>query len=261
MSITDQFLIAIQAYQEIQTDLRQGEEPLPAVAQISTSDSPSEQVALLPDGSLLLGLAEDGFPLMLDLYDPAPGPLLVAGDGGSGKTALLQSLAQASNIQDPGEVQFGVLTPFSEEWTALESLPNCLGIWPAYHSAARTFLSHLIYWADVLHDSRQAVLVLFDGLDLLTGSGFQIRHDLRWLLMHGPERQIWPVVTVNPGRLNRLETWLDFFQTRILGQVKRSQTARLLVGDPEIDLAALQPGKQFGLSCPEGWLKFWLPPI
>jgi hypothetical protein len=79
--------------------------------------------------------------------------------------------------------------------------------------------------------------------------------------MNGPQRQVWPVVTVNPGWLNRLETWLDYFQTRILGQVKRSQTARLLVGNPGINLIALQPGKQFGLSCPEGWLKFWLPPV
>ncbi len=69
-------------------------------------------------GSLLLGLAEDGLPVLLDLYDPAPGPLLVAGDGGSGKTAFLQSLARATGLQDPGDIQFGVVTPFPEEWTA-----------------------------------------------------------------------------------------------------------------------------------------------
>ena len=204
-------------------------------------------------------MAEDGLPLLLDLYDSAPGPLLVAGDGGSGKTAFLRSLAQATDLQNPGEIQFGVLTPFPEEWTALESLPNCLGIWPVYHLAARNFLSQLVSWADVLSESRQVVLILLDGLDLLAASGFPVQHDLRWLLMYGPERQVWPVVTVNPGRLTRLENWLDYFQTRILGQVKRPQTARLLVGDPEIDLAALLPGRQFGLSRPDGWLKFCLP--
>jgi len=261
MSTVDQFLVAIQANQEIQADLRQNEEPLPVAAEISNPESPTDQVAALPDGSLLLGLTEDGLPLLLDLYNPAPGPLLVAGDGGSGKTAFLQYLAQASNIQDPGEVQFGVLSPFPEEWTSQEDLPNCLGIWPVHHSAASVFLSQLVSWADVLPDSRQVVLVLFDGLDLLTVTSFQVRHDLCWLLMHGPERQIWPVVTINPGQLNRLETWLDFFQTRILGQVKRSQTTRLLEGDPEFDPATLQPGRQFGLSRPEGWLKFWLPTV
>ena len=261
MSTTDQFLLGLKAYQEIQAELRQEEKPIPESLAVSTPELPVDQAPVLPGGSLLLGLAEDGLPVLLDLYDPAPGPLLVAGDGGSGKTAFLQSLAQASNLQDPGEVQFGVLTPFPEEWTELEALPNCLGIWPAHHSAAGKFMSQLVSWAEVLPEGRQTMLLLFDGLDLLTSGGFQVQRDLRWLLLYGPERQVWPVVTVNPGRLGRLETWLDYFQTRILGQVRRSQTARLLVGNPEINLSALQPGVQFGLSRPEGWLKFWLPPV
>lgn len=259
MSTTDRFLLALQDYQEILSDLRQSEANLPIPGKISTAKIFAGQLATLPGGSIILGLAEDGLPLLLDLYDPVSGPLLVAGDGGSGKTAFLQSLAQASNLQSPGEVQFGVLTPFPEEWTAQEALPNCMGIFPAYHSAACSFLSQLVSWADVLPDSRQAVLVLFDGLDLLTSSSCQVRHDLHWLLMHGPEKQVWPVVTVNPGRLIRLETWLQYFRTRILGQVKRLQTARLLVDDPEIDLGNLLPGRQFGLSRSGSWLKFWLP--
>ena len=261
MSTTDQFLLGLQAYHDIQTELQHGEASRSVLPVISTPMPSAIQVASLPGGSLFLGLAEDGLPLLLDLYEPAPGPLLVAGDGGSGKTAFLQSLAQASDLQDPGEVEFGVLTPFPEEWTVQETLPNCLGIWPAYHPAACTFLSQLISWAEVLVGSRQVVLILFDGLDLLTASGFQVRHDLRWLLMYGPERHIWPVVTVNPGHLNRLATWLDYFQTRILGQVKRPHTARMLVNDPEVDLGTLLPGRQFGLSRPSGFLKFWLPPL
>jgi len=35
----------------------------------------------------------------------------------------------------------------------------------------------------------------------------------------------------------------------------------LLADDPEISLADLLPGRQFGLSRPDGWLKFWLPPL
>lgn len=261
MSTTDQFLLGFQAYQEFKADLHKGKSALPIPAQISSIKTLAGQVATLPGGSILLGLAEDGLPLLLNLYDPAPGSLLVAGDGCCGKTAFLQFLAQASNFQNPGEIQFGVLTPFPEEWTALEVLPSCLGIWPVYHPAACSFLSRLVSWAQVLPDINQAVLILFDGLDLLTPGSFQIRHDLRWLLKYGPERHIWPVVTVNPGRLARLETWLDYFQTRILGQLKRQQTARLLVDDQGIDLAGLQSGSQFCLSRPEGWLKFWLPPV
>ena len=261
MATTDQFVLATQTYQEIKAGLRRGESPLSVAAPVIAAEIPADQAAALPGGSILLGLGEDGAPLLLDLYDPAPGPLLVAGDGGCGKTAFLQSLAQASNLQDPGEVQFGVLTPFPEEWAAQESLSNCLGIWPAYHAGACSFLSKMVSWAEVLKGSRQAMLILFDGLDLLTTSGFQVRRDLCWLLKNGPERQVWPVVTLNPGRLNRLATWLEYFRTRILGQVKHRQTARLMVIDPEIELSSLLPGRQFVLSNLSGWQKFRLPVV
>ncbi len=227
MSTSDQFLLALQAYQEIQAELHPEQPPQPLVPATSPTPPASAPAASLPGGSLLLGMAEDGLPVLLDLYDPTPGPLLVAGDGGSGKTAFLQSLARASDLQDPGDISFGVLTPFPEEWTALESLPHCLGVWPAFHPSASDFMSQLVSWADTLPRTRQAVLLLFDGLDLMAGSDFQSQHDLRWLLMYGPEHQIWPVISVNPARLTHLQTWLDYFHTRVIGQVKNGHNARI----------------------------------
>jgi hypothetical protein len=261
MSTADQFLLALQAYQEIQAEFRQEQQSLVQTEQTSKTDTSITRSASLPGGSLLLGMAEDGLPILLDLYDPAPGPLLVAGDAGSGKTAFLQSLAHVSSLQDPGDIQFGVLTPFPEEWTALEALPHCLGIWPAYHPSASAFISQLVSWAQVLPGTHQALLLLFDGFDLMTGSEVQSLHDLRWLLMYGPERHIWPVISINPARLTHLRTWLDYFHTRVLGQVKQIHNARSLVEDPQVILGDLHPGKQFGLSQSGTWLKFWLPPL
>jgi hypothetical protein len=261
MSLTDQFLVALQAYQEIQAELLQENQAMPRAGKTSAAEMPSAHSAHLPGGSLLLGMAEDGLPILLDLYDPSPGPLLVAGDGGSGKTAFLQSLARAAGLQNPGDIQFGVLTPFPEEWTSLEALPHCLGVCPAYHPSAATFISQLVSWAQALSRTRQALLLLFDGFDLMTGSEVQSLHDLRWLLMYGPERHIWPVVSINPARLAHLQTWLDFFHTRILGHVNHVHNARTLVEDPQVSLGDLQSGKQFGLSQSGSWLKFWLPPL
>lgn len=251
MSTTDQFLQALQAYQEIQAELRQPEETAVFIAPDPVQAEP------VPAGSLLLGLADDSLPLTLDLYDPAPGPLLVAGDGGCGKTAFLQSLASASDLHP--DVQFGVITPFPEEWGALEALPGCLGIWPAYHPSAGHFLEQLVSWAEVLSKTRQAILLFVDGLDVMTLDS-PARYHLRWLLAHGPQSQIWPVVTVNPGRMARLGSILEYFQTRILGHIRRSQTACLLTGDLQLNLAALIPGLQFYLSWPQGCLRFWIPP-
>jgi len=261
MSTSDQFLIALQAYQEIQAELHQEQQPLPVSPETPNVEVPATQPANLPSGSLLLGMAEDGPPVLLNLYDPGPGPLLVAGDGGSGKTAFLKSLARVSNVQDPGDIQFGVLTPFPEEWTALENLPHCLGVWPAYHPSASDFMLQLVSWAEVLPETRQVVLLIFDGFDLITRSDFPSQHVLRWLLMYGPERHIWPVITVNPARLTRIQAWLEFFNTRVIGQVKQVYNARSLVEDPQINLGELLPGNQFGLFRSGHWSKFWLPPF
>lgn len=258
MPTTDQFLLAANAYQEIQAELRQEKRTLGVSSEISNPEIISPQPAGLPGGSLMLGIAEDGSPVLFDLYDPAPGPLLVAGDGGSGKTTLLQALAFASDLQNPGDIQFGVITPFPEEWTFLEGLSTCLGVWPAYHPSSQAFLTQLVNWTESFSRTRQAVLLLFDGFDLLTGNAFHVQHNLRWLLMYGPEHHIWPVVTINPARLTRFRAWLDLFRTRFIGQVKNSHNARLLVDDPELDLTDLIPGEQFGLLRPNSWLKFRL---
>ena len=261
MSTINQFHLALNACQDIQAELCHEQPPLPFSPDTSPVETSIAQPTGLCGGSLLLGMGEGGLPVLLDLYNPAAGPLLVAGDGGSGKTAFLQSLARLAGLHDPGDIQFGVVTPFPEEWTALESLPHCLGVWPTYHPSVQLFLSRLVNWAEVLPKTRQAILLLFDGFDLLSGSDFQSLHTLPRLLLYGPEHQVWPVVTVNPTRLARLQAWLVYFHTRLIGQVKQSHNARLLSDDPQAALADLLPGKQFVLSQPGSWQKFWLPPL
>jgi hypothetical protein len=260
MSTSDQFLLTLHARREIQAGLRQGDQPLPVLPALASLMPSGVPAPSLPVGSLLLGLDDAGLPVMFDLFDPLAGSILVGGDGGSGKTALLHSMARASNLQDPGDISFGVLTPFPEEWTVLETLPNCLGVWPAYHPSAMNFLSQMVAWAEVLPGTRQAVLLLFDGFDLMTASAFPSRQDLHWLLTNGPERHVWPVVSINPARLPLLQNWWGFFHTCILGQVKQPHTTFSLFEKPQPGLQDLQPGKQFGLFRSGSWQKFWLPP-
>ena len=66
----------------------------------ATTNSPTIQGLLaahgpLPREALFLGIASDGLPVLLNLHDPHPGPMLIIGEAGSGKTAFLQSVAQS----------------------------------------------------------------------------------------------------------------------------------------------------------------------
>ena len=87
----------IQAAQQAKPVPRSSREPAEAIrpAAPSLADSSSE-LGPLPREALLLGLASDGLPVLLNLHDPHPGPLLIAAEPGAGKTALLQMIAQAT---------------------------------------------------------------------------------------------------------------------------------------------------------------------
>jgi hypothetical protein len=262
MSTSDQFTLALKVFRDLETELGQRTRdtlppPSPSIEQLMQDLGP------LPDGSLLLGIAEDRLPLLLNLYDPAPGPLLVIGDKRSGKTAFLQTLARASDLTpDPGEIQFGVLTNYPGEWTAIESLPGSMGVWPVAHSSSARYLSRLVAWGEHPgNDGRTAVLLLIDGLDTLILSESITRQDLMWLLSYGPEHRIWPVATFNSGRLPRFASWMEYFGLLIFGTINQPSLAGVLTGDSTAELHGLIPGVQFSLCNPEGWLKFWIPSI
>jgi hypothetical protein len=262
MAISDQFILGLQAYQDIKQELQPEAKTAPTIPEPPSLGQLPSLLGPLPAGALLLGMALDGLPVLLDPYDPAPGPILVIGDGGSGKTAFLQSLARGSDLlHDPGDLQFAAFTHFPEEWTEVETLPNSLGIWPAYHRSGRQFLSWLVGRADATVQTRQVTFLLIDGLESMLNVGVEAQHPLHWLLRHGPDHQVWPVVTVEACRMNQCSAWLEYFHTHIFGHVEQPDCVRLLNKNQTLPLPSLVAGSQFGLQRANGWLCFWIPSV
>ena len=136
------FSLMLEAMAELKPEI-EAALPKPVPAAPSLADSLSE-LGPLPREALLLGLASDGLPVLLNLHDPHPGPLLIAADPGAGKTALLQLIAQAAaDMHEPSDVQFGVVTNYPDEWGHLTELEHCVGIFPTYHDSAIEFLSSM----------------------------------------------------------------------------------------------------------------------
>jgi len=260
MTISDQLQLALQAYAELQPEISAVECNRAIQPGAMTGDRSNIDHDLLPDASLLLGIADDGLPVLLNLKNPVPGPILVIGGKASGKTDFLQFLANGSELlSEPGDTQFGVITQFPEEWEGMDALSNSLGVWSAFHPSCDGFLSQLISWADVLPRSQQFVLLLIDDLDMFGSIDLKIRHKLQWLLKYGPEKHIWPVATVEPLRCDQLAFWTGYFHTQVFGQVDKVDRIEDFFHVGVFDVDKLVPGKEFAVRLLDDWLKFSLP--
>jgi len=228
---------------------------LPSLSQVLADFGP------MPQEALFLGVASDGLPVLLNLYDPVPGPVLITADPGAGKTGLLQTVAlAAAKMHQPDDLQFGVLTNHTDEWNGMEDIPNNVGIFPLYHQSAEDFILSLASWAHGNKSSQQSVLLLLDDLEAASNLDFDARQNLRWLLLRGPARRVWPIITLNPNRMGNILPWLDAFRTRVFGTMQdQKQISQLDAVSAELE--SLNSGSHFTLQEGDHWLRFWLPSI
>jgi len=231
--------------------------PAPALPDLSKV---LNRLAPLPQEALFLGMANDGLPVLLNLYDPVPGPILIAGDTSSGKTRLLQTIARAAEILHPSEiVQYGIVTTKPDEWEKLYGSEHNAGIYHAEEENTKELLQSLVTWAHNNKGEGQSILLLIEGLEKITSLDTQTQQNLRWLLLRGPSRRVWTFVTLNASRAEAQLEWLDFFRTRLFGSVENSEHALLLTGNSPLN--QLATGEEFAMREGSLLLKFWLPMI
>jgi len=215
----------------------------------------------MPEEAMFIGVASDELPLLLNLHDPIPGPLLIIGDPGTGKTSLLQTIAQAvGRMHKPEKVQFGVMTRHPDEWNGFEGIRNNVGIFSIHHKASEDFILSLASWAHGNRSGQQSVLLLLDDLEAITYMDLDAVQNLRWLLMHGPARRVWPIITLSTQDIESVEAWLGAFRTRIIGSIYSSRLVRKL-GAEQAYLNSMEKGQEFTLREGDGWVRFWIPSL
>lgn len=261
MTTNRQFSLALDALARLKlggnsTDPDQTQ-PVPAAPSL---DRVLSEIGPLPREALFLGIASDGLPVLLNLFDPAPGPLLVVGEAGSGKTAFLRLIARALSLTHvEGDLQYGVITGRMEEWRDVSKTGHQVGVFDAGQAAARDLVLSLASWAHSNRNTSQSVLLLVDDLEAMAKMEQDTLQNLRWLLLRGPARRVWPVITLSAGRYGQVLAWIEIFRARIFGRVSAPQIAQALSGDPEAGLDSLGAGVQFSLRENGNWLRFWLP--
>jgi hypothetical protein len=217
-----------------------------------------KEIGPLPEEALFLGLAEDGLPVLLNLWDPAPGPILVAGDAHAGKTGLLQTLSRSAvATHDADEIQYGVITEHPDQWEADARYPHCIGIFSTGQRSVTDFIQALALWIKLKHSNRQSILLVIDGLEDFLSSNSGLAHGLQHILMYGPAKRIWPFITINLECLHIGQPWLRYFHTRVFGYTEHIDA---LNGDySNAGFENLSRGLEFCMEDTSHWLKFRIP--
>ena len=261
MDITNRFSLMIDALTELAEEEQAQQASPPPASDPPTLKSIITEASPLPNTALFLGLAEDGLPVLLDLYDPIPGPILIVADEDGGKTSFLQMIARATEaLHDPSGVQSAVITQYPNEWENFKESQSVAGVYSTHEDVARELLQSLVTWAHNNKEKGQSILLLVDDLEAITRLNQQAEQNMRWLLLRGPSRRVWPIVTINSSRANKLEAWLGFFRTRLFGQIKDASNSHLIANDPNKVFENLA-SSQFTMREGNNWLNFWAPAI
>lgn len=259
------------------TDLQFVENPL-AMKSVQMGISPEQlafqsltleeilkQISNLPAETAVLGLGEDGVPLLFDLRDARPGPILVLGDKFCGKTQLLLNLAESLiRRNQSNEVQFAVLSGKPEQWKDLNRAnpEYFLHLHSNYeHSAATTILELCDLVEARQHGQAidRSVVFILDGMDTVPYMDFGIRMNFEWLLKEGPALRVWPLASLDSESALQQMHWVNRFRTRLIGSISQEGRGRELSLSNEMKPAELIPGQQFAVRLNRTWLKFHLP--
>lgn len=220
------------------------------------------EIGPLPPCSIVIGGCEDGMHFYLAMDDPRPGSILVVGDRGCGKHRLIESiLASAVKLNPPRRLRYALLTEHTSHtgsahcYTALEPGIEASGL---INELTDVFAQR---WAG--QGSGSPILLIVEDLSRVRNTiDEQSFEDLLWLIQHGPQAYIWPVVTLHAEDFPAVDEYiLNAFGTYLLGKMHSQETAQAFTGGGETFAGELEVGKQFSVLFDDQWLKFWVPEI
>ena len=214
----------------------------------------------LPLPSIILGVCEDGLPLLVDLSDPTPGSILVMGDEVAGNRQQLRAiLISAARLNQANNVRVDVISTHPQDFST-ESKSRSAQV----PSAGKTFelLSELYALAEARvtkgTGKTPVRLIAIDELDILLAQlDEQSQSYFRWLIRRGPEVGVWIVATIGAKQTGP-PTWktLRAFGTVLASKVADAKVSKAFVHVPPRTLETLQPGRESSLRLGDEIVRF-----
>jgi len=204
------------------------------------------EMAPLPPTTALLGLTDDGAPLLARLSSPEVAHILVAGTTGSGKTALLRTMAVSLALANrPEDLRLFCLDPKGRAFRGLTGAPHLVRppvvAVPEAIEALQSLL-RLMEVRDQKGESHPRIVVFIDEVaDLvLQGDGRGAHTSIETLLtrlaQRGREAGIHLVAaTQRPSAAVLSGVLRANFPLRLVGKVVSAEDARVASGRGQTD--------------------------
>ena len=190
----------------------------------------------LPPCTALLGLDEEGTPLLLRLPSPEVAHVLVAGTTGSGKMALLRSMAiSLALFNRPHQVQLALADPKGRGLGPLAHLPHLGWPLPQEVGEALALLRQIVKEMERRdrsgHSEPHLVLVVDEVAELVQVGGGEAVGLLTRLVQRGRQAGVHVVAATQRPTSGLLGGLMKAnFPVRLVGRVMSGQDALLAAG-------------------------------
>lgn len=210
---------------------------------------------------IYLGLCEDGLPLTVNLDNPAPGAILIAGDPKSGKTRLLRSiLFSAAYINSAADLLFFICTDKPEEYEDIAELENCQEVLRFNDHQLDGLINELSAEVERRRTKPQnpMVILVLDNLDeFIKTTEKPVIDQFFHLIKHGPRYGIWSLASLSSTTYKQVNPLLlDAFRTHLIGYIANPDSASFLSRDTLCPSLELTSGDEFCASVSDSWLRF-----
>ncbi len=191
-----------------------------------------DQIAQMNPTAIFLGADSEYGPVTVDIVENRLGPIMISTGNKEDDRDLVKSIIQGiESTQEPDEVRYGILTPDKNKWPNYKS-SNFIRTFIYAENASEDFILSLASWAHS-NKSRQNIYIFLEDLKKAMDLDFDARQNLRWLLLRGPARGVFPIVSIDPKDFNEIGPWMDVFETRITKL--QNNKFRLSIKDQNLD--------------------------
>ncbi len=205
----------------------------------------------VPPITAVLGIADDGVPLLIRIPSPDVAHILVAGTTGSGKTMLLRAMViSLAAFNGTETLRFVLIDPKGSAFRGLEGLPHLTRPIIADPAEAVEALGSLVRLMEgrsrqVNKDTRgdghslstcslsTCILVIDELVDLMMTAGDGVESNLQRLVQRGREAGIHVVAATQKPTAAVIGSLVKAnFPVRLVGKVTSPEDARVATGWP-----------------------------